>query len=130
MIKDFWSKVSYFNRSEFACECGCGFDAVDVELLALLIDLRYNFGPVTISGPNRCVAHNENIQKYYNPKYVPFSSKSYHTKGMAVDAKFLRADIREVYDYLVEKYVDTYGFILYYNRIHIDVRTKKYRCKK
>ena len=29
-----------FSRSEFACKCGCGFDAVDVDLLAGLQALR------------------------------------------------------------------------------------------
>lgn len=126
---NFWGNIP-FNRSEFRCKCGCGFDVVDAELLSILVDLRAAFGTTIISGGNRCVEHNEKVQRDYNGAYIPYSSKSYHTRGMAVDAKFPRANVKTVYDYLVSKYPDRFGFILYHNRIHIDVRKGKYRSKK
>ena len=33
----------YFSRSEFSCNCGCGFDTVDFELIQMLDGLRENF---------------------------------------------------------------------------------------
>ncbi len=130
-MKTIWDYIENFKRSEFACECGCGFDTVDIELLTLLIDLRGRFGIVNITGPNRCVFHNEKVQKENTTGYyVPFSSKSYHTKGMAVDTKFPMAKVLDVYKYLKEMYPNRFGFILYHNRIHIDVRPVKYRHTK
>lgn len=124
-----WGSIP-FSRDEFACNCGCGFNVVDCELLAVLVDLREKFGRVNITGPNRCLLHNEVVQKKYNRSYVPFSSRSYHMKGLAVDAKFPHADVKKVYTYLCDKYPSKYGFILYHNRIHIDVRPWEYREEK
>lgn len=127
-MKSIWDYIENFSRSEFACECGCGFDTVDIELLTILIDLRNRFGVIKISGPNRCVHHNETVQKKHTVGYyVPYSSKSYHTKGMAVDAKFPESRVLDVYKYLKSTYPNKFGFILYHNRIHIDVRPTKYR---
>lgn len=128
-MDSFWGRIP-FERKEFKCKCGCGFDAVDSELLWILVDLRNKFGVTIISGGNRCIKHNEKVQKKYVKNYVPYSSRSYHTRGMAVDAKFPKADVTKVYSYLCEKYPDKYGFILYHNRIHIDTREKMYRDKK
>lgn len=120
-MKNFWDYILFFKRSEFACRCGCGFSAVDIELLSILIDLRHKFGPVVISGPNRCEKHNRNVGG---------AKKSYHTKGMAVDASFKNTELNKVWEYLLKTYPNDYGFILYKSWIHIDVRQKKYRETK
>lgn len=67
----------HFNRSEFACKCGCGFMAVDIQLLDILEDLRTRFNsPMIITSACRCASHN---------KKVGGASKSQHLNGMAVD---------------------------------------------
>ena len=104
----------YFKRNEFACNCGCGFDAVDKELLDVLTDVReYYNKPVIITGPNRCQAHN---------RKVGGASNSQHTKAMAVDFKVKGIHADEVADYLENKYRNKYGIGRYVGRTHIDVR--------
>jgi len=125
------------SRSEFACECGCGFDTADIELvLNILQDCVDHFSNISgsnvriqITGPNRCVAHNEKVQKQYNPDYVPFSSKTQHMYGRAADFKlFIRAngvqiDPDLVAAYLEKKYPSRFGIGRYSNRTHADSRS-------
>ncbi len=124
------------SRSEFACRCSCGFDTVDIELAPAIQDSADHFAAVDlidmridITGPNRCVEHNEKIQKEHNPNYVPFSSKSQHLYARAVDYKlFHRAtgeqiDPDRVADYLESKYKGRCGIGRYSNRTHFDDRT-------
>jgi hypothetical protein len=124
------------SRHEFACECGCGFDTVDVELVEVLQDAADHFAfidvievRIDITGPNRCVEHNEKVQKEYNPNYVPYSSKTQHMYARAADWKlFNRAtgeqiDPDRVADYLEDKYPGKYGIGRYSNRTHTDTRT-------
>ena len=110
-----------FSRYEFACSCGCGFEAVDVELLEVLEDLRAHFNvAVTINSGCRCDNHNKSIGGAKN---------SMHTKGIAADVVVSGADAQTVYNYLDTKYPDKYGIGLYSNpdRVHIDVRRSKAR---
>ena len=113
-----------FSRSEFACECGCGFDAVDKELVGVLETARAHFSrilgscKVVISGPNRCESHN---------RAVGGSENSYHVKGMAADHYFVgpngtRVPPTIVANYYRDKYPDKYGIGKYDNRTHLDVR--------
>lgn len=49
----------HFDRSEFACKCGCGFDKVSTELVEQLERLRlFLRRPVTINSGCRCPARN------------------------------------------------------------------------
>jgi uncharacterized protein YcbK (DUF882 family) len=118
---------------------------MDYELLGTLNASREYFKEffsadrvfITITGGNRCLTHNEDVQKQYNKDYVPFSSKSQHILGKAVDHKHFRVingakhqippDI--VYKYYAKTYPNKYGIGLYSNRVHLDVRTNKARWK-
>lgn len=121
----------FFGREEFACLCGCGFDVVDSELIDILEELRYEFGqPVIITGGNRCIAHNENVQKDANPKYKPYSSKSQHIFGKAVDFKIKNIHEDKVADYLETTNTHRYGIGRYKGRTHLDVRETKARWDK
>ena len=124
------------SRSEFACECGCGFDTVDFQLPYVLQDVANHFTVVdgmdvriTITGPNRCVNHNEKVQYLYNHNYIKLSSKSQHLYGRAVDVKFFNRRTGEqidpdlVADYLENKYKGKFGIGRYSNRTHVDTRT-------
>ena len=67
----------HFDRSEFACQCGCGFDTVDSLLLEGLEALRAHFEkPIRITSGCRCVTHNV---------AVGGSLDSQHKKGRAAD---------------------------------------------
>lgn len=118
----------HFNRSEFACECGCGLDTVDHMLVVVLERLRNHFGvPIEITGPNRCKEHNETVQKQYNPRYVPYSSKTTHMDCKAVDFKVKDVLPEVVADLLDKWYPNEFGIGRYFNRTHLDTRGNKAR---
>lgn len=72
-----------FNRAEFACKCGCGFDQVDPVLVNRLQRFRdllcFVTGvdvPVTVTSGCRCLGHN---------KAVGGAPGSLHCQGWAAD---------------------------------------------
>lgn len=118
-VDDFFDNIPYFTRKEFACRCGCGFDAVDVELLFVLIDLRVYFdAEVSINSPNRCFQHN---------KDEGGAEGSEHVNGCASDVRVKGVHADLVADYLEKKYPNKYGIGRYRGRTHIDVRPLKAR---
>ena len=85
-----------FNRAEFACKCGCGFDKIDVKVIAMCQRIRDALGsPIRINSACRCNLHNKNVGG------VP---GSYHTKGLAADlscaegSQRIQAVIKALYD--------------------------------
>lgn len=111
-----------FNRSEFECKCGeCGMDTVDVELLALLQDIRNKFGPLKVTSAHRCVDYN---------KAIGGKENSYHLYGRAADIVPLNADIIEVSEY-VESINHQGGMGVYPDKsfIHLDSRSYKARWR-
>ncbi len=114
--------MKYFKRAEFACNCGCGFSAVDVELLEVLEDVREHFNqPITINSGCRCEAHN---------KAVGGEVRSKHTQGIAADFVVRGVSPAKVHQYLVGKYPNEYGIGLYKTWVHLDVRGEKARWEK
>jgi len=110
---------NFFKREEFACQCGCGFDVVDSELVDVLEELRLHYDkPVFINSGCRCVEHN---------RAVGGSEGSQHSLGKAVDVRVEGVGADEVADYLLSAYPDTYGIGRYDGRTHIDVREDKAR---
>ena len=109
----------YFSRHEFACRCGCGFAAVDVELLEILRYLRITFKkPLHINSACRCEKHN---------KEVGGQPDSYHIKGMAADIVIQDVTPLEIAAMISLMYPDRLGVIQYNNFIHVDLRKEKYR---
>ena len=112
----------FFSREEFECQCGCGFDTVDAELVYVLDALRLRVGaPIYITSGNRCPAHNEAIGG---------SEKSQHTYGKAADIQVVGKDAKAVANLLEEMYPNKYGIGRYDTWVHIDVRFGKARWKK
>ena len=109
----------HFKRREYACRCGCGFEAVDVELLMILEALRDEFSrKVVINSGCRCEAWNRHIEG---------AKKSYHVKGMAADIRVEHTPASIIQDYLEETYPDKYGIGCYRDFSHIDVRREMAR---
>lgn len=106
----------YFNRSEFACKCGCGFDTVDTELLNCLDTLRTFTGKIRITSGCRCPKHNT---------LVGGREKSYHMWGRAVDIQVEGLLPANVYELLDNLYPGSYGLMEYKNFVHFDTRTGK-----
>lgn len=110
-----------FSRSEFACKCGCGFQTVDVDLLAIIETVRNKYKkPVTINSACRCDEHNENIGGSYGSK---------HKQGIAADIVVEGVDPSFVYAYLDRIYPTSYGIGKYEHFTHFDVRQIKARWK-
>lgn len=118
----------HFNRSEFACNCGCKQTAVDYALLTVLERLRKRveaYRPdsyITVTSGNRCVEYNEKVQKEANSDYVPYSSRSKHMYSIAADIQVKGWSPEEIFEILDEWYPDMYGMGLYQSFVHIDVR--------
>ncbi len=137
------------SRYEMACECTCGFAACDIELVNLLQEVTDYFtleykqqGRVIleITGPNRCVPRNEQVQSEYYARrgetYQAYSSRSFHTKGMAADFKLwikedsgvlVQIPAKLIYSYIDFEYPFKYGMGLYSDRVHLDSRSTRSR---
>jgi len=107
-----------FNRYEFACPCGCGFDTVDVELAMLVEEVREINGnkPITPNSGCRCKDHNQHIGG---------NKRSMHLTGKAADMPVDKP--RMVFDELCRRHPGKYGFGLYETFVHIDSRSDKGR---
>jgi uncharacterized protein YcbK (DUF882 family) len=78
----------HFNRSEFACSCGCGFDTVDTVLLEGLEAIRNHFErPIKVTSGARCTVHNAKVGG---------SRASQHKKGRAADIQVSRVSPNDV----------------------------------
>ncbi len=112
-------KISpHFQRSEFACKCGCGMDTVDAELLEILEDVRFHFNsPVVITSANRCNSHNDRIKG---------SKNSQHLRSRAADIVVNDIHPDDVYAYLDLKYPHC-GLGCYDTFTHVDSRGTKAR---
>jgi len=107
---------AHFDRSEFACLCGCAFDTVDTQLLEVLEGVRQHFGaPVTILSGCRCPKHNYDVGG---------SEKSQHKKGRAADFVVNEHLPIEVQNYLKITYPDSLGIGSYTGFTHVDARTR------
>ena len=105
----------YFKRKEFACKCGCGFDSIDRELVAIITAVRVHFNaPVTITSGCRCPKHNA---------AVGGASKSQHLEGTAADIQvkgIAPKAVQALLDDLLPH--DRYGIGYASTFTHIDVR--------
>ena len=109
----------HFRRHEFACKCGCGLDAVDAELLAVLDRMRRHFNaPVIVTSGCRCVDHN---------RAVGGAGGSYHLRGQAADVIAMGRAPEQVAEWLMAMHPDRYGIGNYRRWTHIDVRQSKAR---
>lgn len=113
--------TEHFNRSEFACKCGCGFDTIDVETLTLLEMLRQFFRePITITSACRCHEHNA---------VIGGSQKSLHTQGRACDIVVHNVTPMAVWHKADELLQGKGGLGLYDSFVHVDTRTGTARWK-
>lgn len=109
----------HFNSEEFACNCGCGFDKINTELIEVLEELREIYQqPITINSGCRC--------KNWN-KIQGGASSSQHLLGNAADIVVKGVSPAKTYQFLDKKYLNQYGIGLYKTWVHIDVRKTKAR---
>jgi uncharacterized protein YcbK (DUF882 family) len=78
----------HFNRDEFACQCGCGFDTVDALLLEALESIRAHFErPIRVTSGCRCKGHNASVGG---------TPRSLHKQGRAADIQVSKVPPEEV----------------------------------
>lgn len=110
----------HFSRTEFACKCGCKFDTVDAELLAVLVKLRDYFNTyVSINSGCRCLKYNKAVGGKSPTKY---SVGSQHLYGRAADISVKGVPTEEVVNYLLRLYPYTLGIGAYRTFTHVDTR--------
>jgi len=106
-------KISkYFTREEIACKCGCGFEVMHPETLAIADAVReLVMAPVVCNSGCRCGPYNRSVGS---------SDVSQHTKGRAMDLQVSNSVF--VYRWLCDHYHGRCGFGLYENFVHVDSR--------
>ena len=104
-----------FHRSEFACQCNCGFDTVDIALVEMLEIVRGRYDiPVTITSGCRCPEHNEAIGG---------SEKSQHMLGKAADFKIEGVEPERIASFIYRHTGGlNYGIGTYNGWVHLDSR--------
>ena len=108
----FESISPFFSRLEFACQCGCGFDTVDISTLSILEAVRDHFGPVVVTSGCRCEEHN---------KRVGGSPNSQHKFARAADIKVSSTKPETVYGWVAENFPHA-SLGLYDTFVHVDTR--------
>lgn len=98
-----WSKVKYFNPSEFVCQCGCGRGAGEMnEQFMLALDAaRKEAGiPFRITSGFRCPSHNARVGGVKD---------SAHAKGLAADISIVNSAARVIILRALLRYFDRLG---------------------
>ena len=61
-----------FKKSEFACQCGCGLDAIDPKLVNMLQAVRDKCGfALTVNSGCRCKEHNRRVGGKLDSAHLP-----------------------------------------------------------
>lgn len=108
-----------FERDEFICPCGCGFDDVDPLLVSTLQRLRDEVQrPVIVNSGCRCRSHNAAVKG---------SKSSQHLRGKAADIKIDGMTSGQIIDVIRRLYLDGeiyvgYVYAINGNSVHVDVR--------
>ena len=101
----------HFDRSEFACKCGCGFDTVDAELLEALELIRQHFDrPIVVNSACRCPAHNVAVGGGRNSQHLLGRAADilvHHTDPAIVAELARQMGIGGVGDYESFTHIDT-----------------------
>jgi len=73
----------HFSRSEFACKCGCGLDAIDRDLVDNLEQSRTRVGiGYPINCGCRCESHNKLVGGKDHSAHLPFTDGLCHAADL------------------------------------------------
>jgi len=111
-----WSKVKHFKESEFTCNCGCGLNNINDDVVLMLDTAReWAHIPFKINSACRCEKHN---------KLVGGVTDSAHTKGLAVDISVRDDESRLIIMRALLK-ICFKRLLLYDTFIHVDMDLSK-----
>lgn len=114
---DWWPKIRFFTREEFACQCGKYCDGYPTEMQRKVVELadgaRAYFGKpgIVVSGL-RCKAHNANVGGVEN---------SQHMYGEAVDLKIQGVQAKDLLDYILKQPGVRYAYAINDTNVHFDI---------
>lgn len=108
----------HFRRSEFACQCKCGFDTADAMLVEALEAIREHFKEaVVITSACRCPEHNAKVG---GAQKSSKSAGSQHLYGRAADIVVHLTSPATVADYAEKLGLSTGRYSTF---THIDTRS-------
>ena len=122
-VPDMGDVAPNFDRSEFACKCGCGLDDISLKTVNVCQKVRDFFDrPVSVNSGCRCRAHNASVGG---------AEESRHTTPYldAADIVVEHVDAHRVYEYLDEnaEELGIGGLGSYESFTHLDTRGHKAR---
>ena len=111
-----------FSRKEFACKCGCGFDAVSEKLVKALQTLRDIVGkPIIITSACRCPKKNKSVKGAKDSQHLLGTAADIQVDGMS---PLRLATLAETIPVFAKG-----GIGLYKTFVHVDVRNGRARWK-
>ncbi|MGH1461232.1 MAG: D-Ala-D-Ala carboxypeptidase family metallohydrolase [Neptuniibacter sp.] len=116
------------SRHELSCNCGCGFHTMDWETIEVVQDVCDHFAEqlgeekvtLSIHSAARCYTYNRSPA-------VGSNDNSQHPKACAIDFHIVGVSLKEIYEYLDQKYPNTFGIGLYKTFVHVDSRSYRAR---
>ena len=117
-------KSKYFSQSEIACQCGCGFSAMNADTLDVADAVRgFVDHPVFCGSGCRCVDHNFNIGGAVRSRHLPRHVEDNKFESDAMDLHLTDGkETVSVVDFLRTNYPNV-TFFTYSWGIHIDTRS-------
>lgn len=105
-----------FTREEFACNCGCGLDTINVRLVDHLQTLRDRIGrPIIVNSGIRCFRHNRDVGG---------KATSLHLLGKAADIRVPGMPVAALVGHVA--FVPTFkGIGIYKTFVHVDIRHQR-----
>lgn len=109
----FWDGIQYFEKSEWACKCGCGLNNVDHTLVTVAERTRKYFNsPMTISSGLRCPTRNAQAGGVSNSR---------HLTGKAMDFSVRGKTAAQILTYVQKQPEIRYAYAIDGSYVHMDV---------
>jgi len=80
-----WEDIKHFVREEFTCECGCGLNNINMNLVKILDDIRemYN-SPLYITSGCRCPSCNAAVGGVPGSRHITGKAADFYVAGVDV----------------------------------------------
>ena len=110
---DFWGKIKYFRKAEFACKCGCGAADMEEKLIKNADKVREHFGnTMIVSSGRRCTKHNAKVGGVSNSRHLTGKAMDFCVSGMSASM---------VLTYVQKLPEIRYAYAIDNNYVHMDI---------